>query len=634
MSFTALDGASKYLNNLLLSRGFLQDGTPIDFATLADSDSTTTARVINLIHDLVLRRDRDAEQRESLTVAIHALRSDDSQRVLDIQKLQDKNVQLKSELSTAEARERNALASVKREQTRAKELKEQMAKMKSTLDQVRAKCTNDVRKRDVELEKLRGHLNGLGRGKKEGAGGMKVNVLNVQQQQRSASLPVASQDPNATGWCLENETNDFLAAVVNETSTENVALRKIVGDSMRYLKALSGLEEERREKDDAIGIPGQYRDRDTEAGENLVPVKQLASAMSDVLAHVQTVLRDPSFVPIEEVQTRDEEIAKLRSGWEKIADRWKEAVSMMTQWRRQVMNEEESTEEAHAYLEVEPVSFSRSIATRPNGVPVLDPIVEEELTSMLMEHYSRIGNQSALSNAPQAGHDQFMHDETLPEPEQTGTPRPQLFPTETIPEPGLFEDAPLATPAKRGIKLHKHSHDASLPLSNSNANAKKRRLLANQSSPRKKRSISPLEEQDHAQTAFTDFLDSVSDPLQLENFTPDDSADEEEGDDLFVSQSRSNLRHRSKLPRMTVAEKLAVVEAEATEATEVIRRRQATTYDANDKRHKDRARRSMAKAEDIVPVNGSDRQSGRTKKAKDRRRSTLTPAELGTLMGR
>lgn len=61
--------ASAYINNLLLARGLLRDGKPLDFARLARSaqrkdqtsvevsNSDIVAQVINVVHDMVLRRD-------------------------------------------------------------------------------------------------------------------------------------------------------------------------------------------------------------------------------------------------------------------------------------------------------------------------------------------------------------------------------------------------------------------------------------------------------------------------------------------------------------------------------------------------------------------------------------------------
>jgi afadin/alpha-actinin-binding protein len=51
-----LKTASAYLNNLLLARGLLRDGKPISFARPQKGEETM-AQIINLVHDMVLRRD-------------------------------------------------------------------------------------------------------------------------------------------------------------------------------------------------------------------------------------------------------------------------------------------------------------------------------------------------------------------------------------------------------------------------------------------------------------------------------------------------------------------------------------------------------------------------------------------------
>jgi hypothetical protein len=55
-----LEAASTYVNNILLARGLLKGGQPIDFADPENDEGGTDgtmARVINLVNDLVLRRD-------------------------------------------------------------------------------------------------------------------------------------------------------------------------------------------------------------------------------------------------------------------------------------------------------------------------------------------------------------------------------------------------------------------------------------------------------------------------------------------------------------------------------------------------------------------------------------------------
>lgn len=107
-----LQSASEYLNNLLLARGLLRNGKRIDFAdpgNAADGVEDTMAQIINLIHDLVTRRDvsatifpvptgydtatvaltlpvrqREAEQRESLATTVKNLRKTEAKQALQV----------------------------------------------------------------------------------------------------------------------------------------------------------------------------------------------------------------------------------------------------------------------------------------------------------------------------------------------------------------------------------------------------------------------------------------------------------------------------------------------------------------------------------------------------------------------
>ncbi|KAJ9629968.1 hypothetical protein H2204_008772 [Knufia peltigerae] len=405
MDSHSLDRASQYLNNLLLARGLLPSGKAIDFAQPdrhGQSTDATMSRVINLVHDLVLRRDQDAEQRENLAMNIRKARVDEAQRLLDLQRLQDKNAELVREASTAEAQERTLKAAARRADAQAKELKDQMLKMKSTLDQVRAKCLSDVRKRDVELDKLKAHLASIQRGRKD-ASGMKINVINFEPEHKGKEKRNGREVKGAECG-LEKETNDFLAAIVNETSTENVSLRRIITETMDVLRDLTDMEntcangmvDEDSDDDNGIGIPGQDRKSRrtiaTRQRHNLTSCDALATRMAATLDHCRTILKDPSFVPIEEVQLRDDEIIKLRIGWEKMANRWKEAVTMMDNWRRKMGENGESL----PGQDLSGLEYGKSMAVFPDGQPIFG--AEEELSSILYENTNIEDIESANTN--------------------------------------------------------------------------------------------------------------------------------------------------------------------------------------------------------------------------------------------
>lgn len=55
-----LKTAATYINNLLLARGLLRDGKSIEFAHPSRGEGgkeATMAQIINLVHDLILKRD-------------------------------------------------------------------------------------------------------------------------------------------------------------------------------------------------------------------------------------------------------------------------------------------------------------------------------------------------------------------------------------------------------------------------------------------------------------------------------------------------------------------------------------------------------------------------------------------------
>jgi Afadin- and alpha -actinin-Binding len=403
MDSSSLQNASTYLNNLLLARGLLRNGKSIDFAApkkAAGGTDETMAKVINLVHDLVLRRDRDAEQREHLATTIRNLRSEEAQRINEIERLLAKNAEHARNMALAEGHKKSLEISVKKAEASARELKEQMAKMKSTMDQVRAKCVNDVRKRDVEVERLKKHVAGIQRGASQ-SGRIKPGPYNSQ-------LPLAKNagDFRSVGsmgnesWSLEQESNDFLTALLNETSTENVALRHIVGETMDTLKELTSLHEtqEMPEPDPEIGVPGQYKHSRVNAQsveqESLVSCEDLAQQMDMVLGHCRAILKDPSFVSIEEVQIREDEIIKLREGWEKMAGRWKEAVTMMDTWRKRMLEGGTTVN----LDELSSLGFGKSMAVMPGGEARAD---EDESSTGLFDEEPEMLNGGTTQNEEQ-----------------------------------------------------------------------------------------------------------------------------------------------------------------------------------------------------------------------------------------
>jgi hypothetical protein len=64
----------------------------------------------------------------------------------------------------------------------------------------------------------------------------------------------------------------------------------------------------------------------------------LADDMDTVLDNLKNLLTNPNFVAVDEVEMREEEIHRLRAGWEKMEARLRESFILMDSWRKRMTN--------------------------------------------------------------------------------------------------------------------------------------------------------------------------------------------------------------------------------------------------------------------------------------------------------
>ena len=217
-----------------------------------------------------------------------------------------------------------------------------MGRLKVTVAQIRGQCGNDIRRRDGEISRLKRHLEG--RRGRDGNGGQ-VGVVVVTpglggRAQRGGlvhSAAEAETDVESSQYSLKQETTEFLTQLSQSLSDENDALIGLVRSSLSTLRGLQGLPASAlATSGGAQGASGMI---DESANVILTPpasFEVLATDMDEVLEHLRGLLTNPSFVPIEEVEIREDEIVRLREAWEKMEARWREAVALMDGWRKRM----------------------------------------------------------------------------------------------------------------------------------------------------------------------------------------------------------------------------------------------------------------------------------------------------------
>ncbi|KAM0720160.1 hypothetical protein Q7P37_004296 [Cladosporium fusiforme] len=334
MDSESLRTASTYLNNLLLARGLLRNGADIDFVK---PSRESRAQIINLVHDLVLRSDRDKERNEQLSFSLRQLRAEDTRKNTEIERLRVKGEENAREAVQARNAERLVKEEAKKIERNIKGLQEQVGRLKASLAQVRTQCANDVKKRDLELARLKAHLQDQRRGNRAGVAAPSMTVSGGRRQQDSSTKEV--KDPE---YSLKQETTEFLTQLSQSLSDENDGLIGLLREALGTMKDLLGLPANTQiMADSAIGSRGssdELADGKQNSNVHALPTsyETLATELDNTLSHLKKILTNPNFVSVEEVEVRDDEILRLRQGWEHMEKRWKDVLVMMDGWRRRM----------------------------------------------------------------------------------------------------------------------------------------------------------------------------------------------------------------------------------------------------------------------------------------------------------
>ncbi|PNY25104.1 Ribosomal RNA-processing protein 7 [Tolypocladium capitatum] len=404
--------ASLYINNQLLSRGLLRDSQTIDFANAGkgSDDSTATAgRIIGIVNDLILRRDRDAEHRESLSAAMRNLRAENLKHTSDIASLTEKNTEEKRKADIATASEAALKTQLKSAEANARGLKDDIARMKVLVSQTRTTCATEVRRRDRQIDTLKKQLGEAGRSRGSRANPA-ITIINVtgdighDKGSPTRSGSIATDDCN-----LRSETNAFLAKLAQNLSEENENILNMMQQAVGQLGQMSGYRGEERGDAQVAKRPS---------------CEDLAAGLDAVMDHLRNILTNPSFVPIEEVMVREEEINRLKAGWVKMETRWKEAVHMMDGWRKRMASNGRQVcdEELRMGLRLSPVHVNDVEETRQAfglGLAAVAEEAEDDVEPSLRSPYPPSQDSVDLVPEPDCDdQDAQAHGET--EGESTG----------------------------------------------------------------------------------------------------------------------------------------------------------------------------------------------------------------------
>ncbi|KAL3302749.1 nima interactive protein [Colletotrichum asianum] len=403
--------ASLYINNQLLSRGLLRDGQTVNFADPDDNPGGTEAtmgKIMSIVNDLILRRDRDAEHRENLSTTLRTIRAENLRYTDDIARLSEKHTEAQRKVDISEATETALRTQLKSADAAVRGLKDEVARAKTLVAQTRASCATEVRRRDRQIDGLKKQLGDAGR-PRGAAKSSAVTVITVAagegEDKISPKRGGRTTNTEDSNYDLRSETNEFLTELSRNLSEENESLLGLVRRTTQRLREMSGCDVRTTQGDGhAVALP---------------TAEDMATELDAILEHLRSILTNPSFAPIEEVEVREEEIARLRAGWVKMENRWQEAVHLIDGWRRRmaVDGKPVNMEELKMGLRLSPVRVRNVEETQHGGVDM-----HEHELSCVKEECTADFDEEEEEDQDQEEEEEDEDDEEMPE---SPCPQPQ-----------------------------------------------------------------------------------------------------------------------------------------------------------------------------------------------------------------
>ena len=286
----------------------------------------------------VLGRQSDINRASSLATAVHTLRSENAQLAQQLAQKATETATLTRQVRAAEAASRATEGRLQSAEAATRAQRDEATRLKATVHQVRGACATEVRKRDAELARLRKHLDDVQRGNRGGGVGGSLTITPGATGSAARDEPARGHGSrNATGPNPARDATAFLTKLGQDLSDENDALLGLVRDTLGTLRQIQGLPASDARHADSEQQQGHG---DTQALDpvDVLPtdLAALQHAITTELGGLRALLTSPSFVSIDEVEMRDEEIGRLRAGWERMELRWRDALALMEGWRKRM----------------------------------------------------------------------------------------------------------------------------------------------------------------------------------------------------------------------------------------------------------------------------------------------------------
>ncbi|KAK7208302.1 Afadin and alpha-actinin-binding-domain-containing protein [Myxozyma melibiosi] len=313
---TDLKSASRRLNSMLISKGLLDGKDNLNFHGGSDARS-----IINFIYSIVQKSGKDAEQKENLVNTLREQKATETRTKKAMEALEAQVDTLERQLNVISVQRESLKTTIKTLEIQNKGLHEDLARQKTSLQQIRAQDAVERRKRDQQILRMK---------EKAGFDVRRTKTMSVAtgkftsstwSSESTSSVTQFSENPESVLVFRETAAN-VIPDLMQELTDENARLIALIRETALMLNVFTG--------EKAVS------DAEFESVLEYIPTTfpELSIEVNNSLEQLRELLHEPKYVSLEVVDQKDQEIERLKKQLAEMTKNWRDAIQMMDEWNQ------------------------------------------------------------------------------------------------------------------------------------------------------------------------------------------------------------------------------------------------------------------------------------------------------------
>lgn len=335
MTESDINSAALFINNTLVSQGFIKDSERLVFGARSEddedalSDADNDRRIINVIYGLLNKIERDSKTRETAAVQLKETQRELERETAKVSRLNAKLDACEKQVWQAEHKNnalQTALAAAKKSRD---EFRTTFSQLKLVVQKSRLQCANELRKRDMEISRLKERL--LDPKKVKTVTGISGTLSKSYNSFKSTAGGGANTVQHNSGQSAKESTVQEVVRLnqqlVLESSTLLDMLYRIYQEfiDMVYSPSLA----EKIPELSAVGLPDSAG-----VSERALRAEELGQRIVVCIEEVRNIIYSPDFVSISEMREKEKEISDLREQLRDMTANWQKAMNSVEEWKK------------------------------------------------------------------------------------------------------------------------------------------------------------------------------------------------------------------------------------------------------------------------------------------------------------